>query len=54
MDILQVALELTLKAIDKGLINIESYRPESNISNAETIAEYYNAILNKINDGLAE
>lgn len=54
MDTIEVALELTLKAIDKGLINIESYRPESNIENAEAIAEYYNAIFNKINDGLAE
>lgn len=54
MDIKEVALELTLKAIDKGLISVESYRPESNISNAEAIAKYYNAIFYKINNELAE
>ena len=54
MDIVEVALQLTLKAIDKGLINIKSSSPSSNNENAVAIAEYYNAILDKISDGLAE
>ncbi len=54
MDTLEVALQLTLKAIDKGLISVKSYTPDANIDNATAIAEYYNAIFEKINDGLAE
>lgn len=48
MSTLEIALQLTLKAMELNFIQAESFDPSKNVTNAEKIALCYNAIYNEI------
>ncbi len=48
MHIAEIVLQLTLKAMERNFIQAETFDPANNISNAEKVAQCYNAIYNEI------